>query len=113
MCIRDRINNLCIFKSSGSQNYTITARGSGKKGAFELNSDGDILAYDVNWEGLLGAKKKLEPFRAKRFRGTNAKDIFCNRRTNSELEVVFTEDKLQAAAPGRYLGTLTLTVEPV
>lgn len=111
---RSSAQSLCVY--SGSQRYSVTATGSGTRGAFTLTNGRTQLPYEVQW-GFAGdqpAGTALNPGIG--LSGTVAffNNLFCSASIGSSasLIVILRAASIGSAGAGDYTGTLTLLVAP-
>lgn len=112
-----RSQSICVYsKAPPTNNYRITASGSGSGGAFTLTSGTDTLPYEVQWSDIAGQSSGTQlspnvPLPAQR---NFADNDDCSRgpATTATLIVVLRSTSLSAAIAGSYSGSLTLLVAP-
>lgn len=115
-----RSQSLCLYsKSPPTNNYRITASGSGAGGAFLLSSGSDTLPYEVEWSDISGQTSGTElvanqPLTAQHSSVGGGDPGDCSRglATTASLVVILRSAALAAATSGTYSGTLTLVVAP-
>jgi hypothetical protein len=111
-----RSQSICIYSSSASASYNVTAYGSGNEGAFTLASGSGLLAYEVEWSGSSGQTTgiALTPNVPLAGLTSAAANPNCNPSpsTSASLVVVLRAAAVVAATAGSYSGTLTLIVGP-
>jgi hypothetical protein len=114
----DSVNSqsLCLYSSSGTGGYNVTASGSGAGGAFELASGPQSLPFDVQWSNLSGQSSgaQLTPNVPLTGQVSTASQQTCNSgpATSASLILVVRATALSSATAGIYNGTLTLIVGP-
>jgi hypothetical protein len=112
----DGSDDVCVWSTTRA--YSITATGDGGGGAFTLtgNTNGDVVAYAVEWADDAGQTSgtTLTSGNAVTGRTTNATTTDCNggNDPNATVIVAVAEDDLAAVTADNYSGTLTLLVEP-
>lgn len=111
-----RAQDICIYSTSPTSGYHVTATGSGAGGNFELSSGIDTMSFDVAWNSTLGQASGtlLTPNVPLTGQVSSATQQTCNSgpaRTGS-LVVILRSAGLSSAKAGTYNGTLTLVVGP-
>lgn len=112
-----RTQSICVYsKAPPSDNYRITASGSGDGGAFTLASGTETLPYEVQWSDTAGQSSGtlLSPNVPLASQRNFAGNDDCSRgaATTASLIVVLRSTNLSAAIAGSYNGSLTLLVAP-
>ena len=112
-----RSQSICVYsKAPPTDNYRITASGSGSGGAFTLSSGTDTLPYEVQWSDTAGQNggTQLSPNVPLAGQRNFAANDDCSRgpATTATLLVVLRSAVLSAAIAGSYNGSLTLLVSP-
>lgn len=105
----EQSDQLCVYNSA-SANYKISA--TSPSGNFKMNDGGNLLSYEVRFQGSSGGFVQLSYNSPTAFTAANTSSQTCGGGTNSTLKVTVTESALSAAAPGSYSGTITLLLEP-
>lgn len=108
--------DVCIYSTSRTGGYHVTATGTGPGGAFELSSGTDRLAFDVAWNSSAGQRSGtlLSPGVPLTGQASTATQQTCNSgpATSASLIVTLRAAALSSALAGTYTGTLTLVVAP-
>lgn len=94
--------------------YRVTMFGDGPGGSFEVSNGVDTLPYRVfyNDQPRTNGGRRMRPGRP-RNRQTGASEVLdCTTGDSANIRVRFRARDLQSANPGRYRGTLTVTIEP-
>lgn len=108
--------NICVFSSTSTNGYRVTASGSGSASAFTLASGASSLAYDVQWNALSGQASgtQLTPNVPLTAQVSSATQQACNSgpTTSASLIVILRSSALSRATAGSYSGTLTLIIGP-
>lgn len=106
-------DNICI-NTIPNANYRITFWGSGAGGSFEITNGVNALGYRVrfNDRARRNGGRTMTPGVPLTNRRRATTDIDCPSGLNANIDIRFRRQDLQAAAPGRYIGTLTVTVAP-
>lgn len=110
--------DVCLFSSSATSGYRVTATGSGANGAFTLSpvSGSNTLAYDVEWKGQAGAMNGSSMTANVPLTGqtSSATQQQCNSgpAASASLIVILRAAALSTATTGTYSGTLTLLIAP-
>jgi hypothetical protein len=114
-----RTQNVCVFSSTLTHGYNVTARGSGAASAFTLSAGGSVpvLPYTVQWSPVAGGGSGTVLSPGARLTGqiSSAISVTCilGVLSSATLIVILRTSDLQAAASGvNYTGTLTLTIAP-
>jgi spore coat protein U-like protein len=112
-----RRESICLYaKNKPTDQYRITANGSGTGGVFTLASGGSTLPYDVQWSALpnQASGTQLTPNQPLTGQLNSASDSVCSSgsATTASLIVILRAAALSAASAGAYSGTLTLLVAP-
>ena len=114
----DAINSqsICVYSTSATSGYNVTASGSGPSGAFQLLSGAQILPFEVQWSGTSGQTSgiQLNPNVPLTGQASIASQQTCNSgpATSASLVVILRSSALTSASAGTYSGTLTLLVGP-
>ena len=111
-----RAQDVCIYSTSSTSGYHVTATGSGGGGNFELSSGVNTMAFDVAWNNTPGQASGtlLTPNVPLTGQVSSATQQTCNSgpaRTGS-LIIILRSAGLSSAVAGTYNGTLTLVVAP-
>ena len=113
---QSQADNLCIYSTTATGRYTITARGSGSGNAFTLSSGSNLLPFEVQWAASANQSSgtALSPNVALTATTTNRTNFNCNQTASltASLIVVLRAGAQQAVQAGTYSGTLTLLVAP-
>lgn len=112
-----RSQSICLYaKAPPTNNYRITASGSGSGGAFYLSSGTDALPYEVHWSNSPGQSNgiQLSPNVPLPGQPNSASNDDCSKgpATTASLIVILRSTALAAAIAGSYNGSLTLLVAP-
>jgi hypothetical protein len=111
-----RSENVCVFSSTGTKGYRVTASGSGASNAFTLANGGAALPYEVQWNKLSNQTSGtgLTPNIALTGQTSTATQQQCNSGPTSSgtLILIIRGTSASAAAGGNYAGTLTLLIGP-
>jgi hypothetical protein len=107
--------NVCVYSSSATRGYNVTATGSGAGGAFLLGSGAATLAYQVQWNASAGQTSGTALSAGTKLGGltSTATQQICSSgaAASASLIVVIPATALGAAAGGiGYSGTLTLVI---
>lgn len=102
-------DNVCVFSSTGGYNVEIDGSVAG---TFELDSAGDKLAYSVTWAANGGAAAAVTAGTPITGLTGDSTSLNCGGGTNATFEVTVAQAAFNAADPGTYTDTLTLTVRP-
>jgi hypothetical protein len=111
--------SVCLYaKSPPSNNYRVTASGSGTGGAFLLSSGTATLPFEVQWSDTPGKSAGTQllanqPLTAQHSTSSGSADD-CSKgpATTASLIIVLRSAAVSAASSGTYSGTLTLLVAP-
>ncbi len=111
---RKLADSLCVFSTSVTRGYRVTATGSGPGGVFALASGGDTLPLEVQWAFSPGATSgvALAPGVARSGTTSNFVDASCSFTTTATLIVILREEDVGRAPAGNYSGTLNLLIAP-
>lgn len=108
--------SVCVYSTSPSGAYAVTASGSGSGGTFALSSGAAELAYDVLWADSPGQSSGTVLASGTPRSGftSNASQHFCNSGPSSTatLTIVIRSAELGSARAGSYSGTLQITITP-
>lgn len=108
--------NICVFSSTATKGYRVTASGTGTGGAFTLASSSSSLAYAVQWNALSGNATgvQLSPNVPLTGLTSLASQQACTSglATSASLIVLLRSSVLTSARAGDYIGTLTLVIGP-
>ena len=104
-------STVCIYRSSGGGNYSVTASGSGAGSSFTVASGGSTIAYQVRWKQVGNSFSTLTASSPSSFAGASS-SLTCGGSDNAEMEVQFSAANLGAASAGSYSGTLTFIIAP-
>lgn len=110
--------DVCVFSSSATSGYRVTASGSGTGGAFTLApvSGSNTLAYEVQWKAQSGATSGTQLTAGSPLTGlvSSASQQACNSgpAVSASLIVVLRAAALSSATAGTYSGSLTLLIAP-
>ncbi len=106
-------DNICINAIPVST-YQITFWGSGASGNFQITNGVDSLDYRVrfNDRARTGGGRNVSPGIPLSGRRRATSSLDCPGGLNANIHIRFRRQDLQAASPGRYQGTLTVTVVP-
>jgi hypothetical protein len=111
-----RAQSLCLYSGSSTNGYNVTANGTGAGGAFQLNSGGLSMPFEVQWSSSAGQSSgaQLSPNVPLTGQVSIATQQACSSgpATSASLIVVLRSGALSSATAGTYSGTLTLLVAP-
>ena len=111
-----RSESVCVYSTSPTSGYHVTATGTGIGGAFTLASGANRLAYDVQWNRQPGQSSGTQLTAGVPLTGlvSSATQQQCTSgpTTSASLIVVLRSAALSAARAGIYTGTLTLLIAP-
>jgi hypothetical protein len=111
-----RSQSVCLYADTAANGYTVTARGSGAGGAFELSSGADVLPFDVAWNSAAGQAAGTAMTANLPLAGqvSGATQQTCNNgpATTASLIVILRASALASATAGNYNGMLTIIVGP-
>ena len=101
-------DDVCVYSSTGGYNITITSA----NGTFQLEDDNTPtnIPYSLNWTA--GATTAVTYNTAIVGLVGNQSAVDCGGSTNASFEVSVTAADFNAADPGSYTDTLTLSVIP-
>ncbi len=106
--------SVCLFSSTATKGYRVTASGTGAGGAFTLASTSSSLAYAVEWNNLPGRSSGTQLTANLPLTGlvSTATQQACNSGppTSASLIVILTSAALSTARADTYQGTLTLVI---
>ncbi|MEC9346106.1 MAG: hypothetical protein VYB54_07760 [Pseudomonadota bacterium] len=112
----------CVLADNPRENgntareYSVTARGSGPGGAFQLSAGPNRLTYELYYEDRSGRAADLEPNKAtsERLRGIDKDNQFDKCLSTGQRAALLTirirQSELLQAGAGDYHGTLMLTI---
>ena len=110
--------DLCVYSSSPTSGYHVTATGSGTGGAFTLSpvSGSNTLAYEVQWKAQAGQTSGSQLTANSPLTGlvSAATQQQCNNgpAASASLIVILRAAALSSATAGSYSGSLTLLIAP-
>lgn len=110
-------DDLCVFASKGS--YRVNARGSGTNKNFEITDGSNIIKYLVYWNDVAyNAPGEIQLFTRKdsQIQQTAEKtNSTCNNSSSltARLRIVFPYENLMGAIPGKYQGTLRISIKAI
>lgn len=111
-----RSQSLCLYSSSTTNGYNVTASGTGSGGAFVLNSGGLSLPFEVQWSSSAGQSSgtQLRPNLPLTGQVSSATQQACSSgpASSASLIVVLRSNALSSATAGTYNGSVTLLVGP-
>lgn len=111
-----RSESLCLYSSSPTSGYRVTATGTGTGGAFTLASGANTLAYEVQWNAQSGQTSGSQLTAGVPLTGlvSSATQQQCNSgpASSASLILVLRSAALSTARAGTYNGTLTLLIAP-
>jgi spore coat protein U-like protein len=111
-----RTENVCVYSTSTTSGYNVTASGTGPSGAFQLASGTRSMPFEVQWSGSPGQTSgtTLSPNVPLTGQVSTATQQACSSGPSSSasLVVVLRSAALSSATAGTYNGTLTLVVGP-
>lgn len=96
-------DDVCVFSSTSGYNVTITATGN----TFALDSGSDTIPFTLEWNGAA----VTHGTQMTGLTGDNV-SLNCGASTNANFEVTVLAADFNAAPPGTYTNTLSLTVAP-
>jgi len=104
-------DSLCVYRNSSGAIYSLLATGDGAGGAFAVSNGVTAVPYAVEYDdgGGFTALASGVPITAS---GANTVAMDCGGSPNASVRVVVLAADVNAAAPGAYIGTLTLMVAP-
>lgn len=108
--------SICVYSSTVTGGYSVTATGSGAGGVFELSSGGAQLSYEVLWADSANQTGGTALTAAAPMSGftSAASQQTCNSGpiASASLTVVIRSATLTSAMAGSYSGTLQITIAP-
>ena len=108
--------NICVYSSSATSGYNVTASGTGSGGNFELSSGSLSLPFEVQWSPTSGQNSgsQLNPNVPLTGQISSANQQSCNAgpASSASLIVILRSSALSSATASTYNGTLTLVVGP-
>ena len=106
-------DNICI-NTLPLSNYQITFWGSGASGDFQITNGIEFLDFRVrfNDRARRNGGRRVDPGVPLTGRRRASDDLDCPGGLNANIDIRFRQQDLQAASPGRYQGTLTVTIVP-
>lgn len=108
--------DLCVYSTSATSGYHVTASGTGPSGEFALASGSDLLPYDVAWSSSAGQSSGSLLTANVPLTGqiSAAKQQTCNSgpATTASLVVILRAAALSSATAGSYSGALTIVIGP-
>lgn len=108
--------SLCVYSSSPTGSYAVTARGSGAGGSFALSSGSAELPYDVLWADAPNQSSgtALSSGTPRGGFTSNASQHFCNSGPSSTatLTIALRSAEFGNAQAGFYSGMLQITIAP-
>lgn len=108
--------NVCVYSSSATSGYNVTASGTGSGGNFELLSGSLSLPFEVQWSPTSGQNSgsQLNPNVPLTGQVSSSTQQSCNSgpASSASLIVILRSSALSSATAGPYSGTLTLVVGP-
>jgi spore coat protein U-like protein len=111
-----RSESLCLYSSSTTNGYNVTASGTSPGGAFQLTSGGLSLPFEVQWSSSAGQSSglQLSPNLPLTGQVSTATQQACGSgpATSASLIVILRSSALSSATAGTYSGTVTLLVAP-
>jgi hypothetical protein len=111
-----RNESICVYSSSATNGYNVTATGTGPGGAFQLTSGALALPFEVQWSSSSGQSSgvQLSPNVPLTGLTSTATQQTCNSgpATSASLIVVLRSTALSSATAGTYNGAVTLLVGP-
>jgi hypothetical protein len=111
-----RSESLCLYSSSTTNGYNVTATGAGPGGAFQLSSGGLSLPFEVQWSSSAGQRSgtQLSPNVPLTGQVSAATQQTCGSgpASSASLIIVLRSGALSSATAGTYSGTLSLLVAP-
>jgi hypothetical protein len=108
--------SVCAYASSNTDQYSVTAVGSGSGGAFSLGSGAARLPYEVMWADA-ASQTGGTPLAAGSGSGnfasrTNQQTCNSGPPSTASLTIVIRSVMLNKAQAGDYSGTLQITIAP-
>lgn len=111
-----RSQSLCLYSSSTTNGYNVTAIGTGPGGSFQLSSGSLSLPFEVQWSSSAGQSSgaQVNPNVPLTGQVTTATQQTCGSgpATSASLIVVLRSSTLSSAMAGTYNGSITLLVGP-
>lgn len=108
--------SVCVFSSTTTAGYSVTATGSGTGGSFALTGGPALLPYDVLWSGNANQSSGAALVAGVTTSGFTslATQQTCNSgpSATASLTVIIRASTLSAASAGSYSGTLQITIAP-
>ena len=108
--------SLCVYSTSPTGAYAVTASGNGTGGTFALSSGAAELPYDVLWADSPNQSSGMVLSSGTPRGGftSNASQHFCNSGPSSTatLTIVIRSAELGSARAGFYSGALQITITP-
>ena len=108
--------DVCVYSNTPSGKYRVTATGSGAGGAFTMLNAGATIPYQAYWNDVTGTTSReiLTPSAALiNQTGANQASENCSVGGESaNVSIYLYEPDLLYKPNGRYVGTLTLLIEP-
>ena len=110
--------DVCVYSTSPTNGYRVTATGSGTGGAFTLSpaSGSNTLAYEVQWKAQAGQTSGSQLTAGSPLVGQTsaASQQQCNSgpAASASLIVILRAAALSSATTGSYSGSLTLLIAP-
>jgi hypothetical protein len=114
----DAVNSqsICVYSSTATNGYQVTATGSGSGNAFAMSSGLSTLPYDVQWNASAGQSSGTQLTAGATLTGqiSSANQKTCNSgpANSASLIVILRSSALSKASAGDYSGTLTLLIGP-
>lgn len=104
-------DDLCVYRNSGGAVYSLQVTGDGAAGEFAVSNGVSALPYAVEYDDGSGFAPVTAgvPIAAT---GANTVAMDCGGGANATVRVLVNAADMSIAAPGAYVGTLTLMVAP-
>ena len=113
---RSIAQSLCVYSSSNTGAYAVTASGTGAGGSFALSTGSAQLPYDVLWADAANQTSGTVLSSGTPTGGftSNATQHFCNSGPSSSatMTIVIRSAALANAQAGSYSGMLQITIAP-
>lgn len=108
------VQTVCVWSNTAGNAYSITAAGSGPRGAFELSDGNSTVSYDVLWSSRVAEIPVVLSSGLPSPSNAGAKDYECKSQSEAgRLEIRVEPTALQIAESGAsYVGSLSLLVSP-
>ncbi len=102
-------DDVCVFNSTANYKVTVSSANS----AFELSNGTESIPYQLTWQDdVAGTASSLSHATAMVGQFGDRSSPNCGGGTNATFEVTVASADFNSAAPGTYVDTLTLMIEP-